>query len=165
MISKEAIEEFLKRQLDDFSWLKQCSSSELDAALADLHPRPDFGGVKLWDHQKAAFLILLELYRFMLFIDMGGGKTLLALMLLKYRKQLGQKPKAIVFVPFITSVETWVEEAAKHAPDLRCVALLADGDTNRHRLTSDCDLVVACYQSAVSMVSRKTAGKWQLTAE
>ena len=39
---------------------------------------------------------MLEVKRFMFNIDMGGGKTLLTLMLLSYRKQRGEKPKAIV---------------------------------------------------------------------
>ena len=60
-------------------------------------------------------------------IDMGGGKTLLTLMLLSYRKQRGEKPKAIVFVPYITSVLTWINEVANKAPHLHIVPLLGSG--------------------------------------
>lgn len=169
MLNKAAITDYFKRQLDDFSWLKACTTAELDAELATLEPKPDFGSIQPWAHQKACFLLLLELQRFMLFIDMGGGKTLLTLMLLKYRKQRGEHPKAIVFVPYITSVETWVEEVAKHDPTLQCVALTGSGDANRRELSGGGDLYIICYQSAVAMLSetvkdRKGKNKWQLTA-
>lgn len=105
----------------------------------------------------------------MLHVDMGGGKTLLTLMLLKYRKQCGEKPRAIVFVPYITSVDTWVEEVKKHAPDLRCVPLLGNTAGNLAGLGGSGDLFVICYQSAVAMVSEAVPGrdgktKWQLSA-
>ncbi len=170
MLNKAAIDNFLfKRQLENYDWIKACTPTEVDAELAALDPPPDFGSVKLWLHQKIAFLILLTLKRFMLFFDMGSGKTAIVLMLLKYRKQRGEHPKAIVFVPYITSVETWVEEVAKHDPTLRCVALTGSGDANRRELSGGGDLYIICYQSAVAMLSetvrdRKGKNKWQLTA-
>lgn len=95
----------------------------------------------------------------MLFIDMGGGKTNVILMLLKYRKQCGDKVKAIVFVPFITSVSTWIDETAKHAPGLKCVPLLGNTAENKLKLSEEGDLFVICYQSAVAMMSHKVPGK------
>lgn len=170
MINKKSIDEFLSRVLDDHSWLKTCGREELDQALGELIPKPDFGLITPWLHQKAIFLILLELKRFMLHVEMGGGKTLLTLMLLKYRKQCGEKPKAIVFVPYLTAVDTWVEEVKKHAPGLRCVALLGTTSDNLTSLCSDGDLFVVCYSSAVAMVSEPVPGKngkskWQLSAK
>lgn len=146
----------------------------LKAALNELRPRPNFGSIIPWEHQQAIFLILMELQRFMLHVDMGGGKTLISLMLLMYRKQRGEKPKAIVFVPYITSVSTWIDEVADRCPTLKCVPLLGTGSENRRLLAeSNGDLFVICYQSAVAMVSEtvtikkgKKAGKakWQLKA-
>lgn len=100
---------------------------------------------------------------------MGGGKTLLTLLLIQYRKQRGEKPKAIVFVPYITSVDTWVEEVAKHAPVLTCTPLVGGTRDNLRSLSADSDIFVICYQSAVAMVSEAVPGKrgkskWQLNA-
>jgi SNF2 family DNA or RNA helicase len=89
----------------------------------------------------------------MFLLDMGGGKTLIILRLLEYRKRRGEKPKAIVFVPYLTSVETWVEEVAKHAPSLVCVPLLDSTVENRAALHQSGDLFVFCYASAVAMLS------------
>lgn len=158
MINPKVIEKFLSRKLLEFDWIKTCTPEELDAELSKLRPRPRFG-IKLWNHQKAAFLLLNELKRFMLLIDMGGGKTNVILMLLKYRKQCGDRVKAIVFVPFITSVSTWIDETAKHALELKCMPLLGSTAENKLKLSEDGDLFVICYQSAVAMMSHKVPKK------
>ena len=159
MISKSSIKKYLARELDSFTWLKKEPLEALNQALAELRPVPDFKGARLWNHQKACFLLLVTLKRFMLHIDMGGGKTLLTLLLIRYLKQCGLKPRAIVFVPYITSVETWIEEVAKHVPDLQIVPLLGTTKENLERCRDQNvvgDLYVIAYQSAVAMVSNKT---------
>lgn len=169
MINQSSIDDFLKRQLDNFDWMKNCGHKSLDAEIAQMRPVPDFGKIVPWLHQKVCFLLCNELQRFMLHVDMGGGKTSTVLLLLKYRKQCGEKIKAIVFVPYITSVSTWIDEVATHAPDLKCVPLLGTTAENLARLRDDGDLFVICYQSAVAMVTGRVPGKkgkikWKLNA-
>ena len=167
MLNEATIAKFLGRRLASYDWLKQATAAELASSLAKLTPKPDFS-IKLWLHQQACFLLALELKRFMFFVDLGGGKTLLTLLLIKYLKQCGKKPRAIIFVPYITSVETWVEQVAEHTPELKCVALLGTTAENLSHLTDDGDLFVICYQSCVAMLAdarpvaagKKT--KWQL---
>ncbi len=160
MIRKSAKDGFLKRKLSDTSWLKHESMGQLDKALSKLKPVPDFGSLKLWLHQKAIFLILNTLQRFMLHVDMGGGKTLISLLLLKYRKQCGGNTKAIVFAPYITSIATWIDEVAERAPELVCVPLLGTTKENLHNLQhAEGDIFVISYQSAVAMVSQKYPAK------
>ena len=101
----------------------------------------------------------------MLFLEMGSGKTLISLLMLKYRKQRGEKPRAIVFVPYLTSVETWVEEVSKHTPDLKCIPLLGTTKDNLTALDQEADLFVICYQSAVAMLAEKGPKGWVLSAE
>lgn len=169
MINPKAIESFLNRKTQSFDWAKALTTEQLDEALSELRPRPRFG-VKLWAHQKSCFLILNELKRFMLLIDMGGGKSNIVLMLLQYRKQCGDRIKAIVFVPFITSVSTWIDETAKHTPELKCVPLLGTTKENLTALETEGDLFVICYQSAVAMLADKVPNKegkkvWKVPAE
>jgi SNF2 family DNA or RNA helicase len=163
-INPRAVAKFLKQKRASFDWMKACTPKELAAALGE------FNTTKLWDHQKVCLLILLELKRFMLHLDLGAGKTLISLSLLRYRKQRGEKPKAIVFVPYLTSVETWVEEVTKHAPDLKCIPCLGTTNDNLVDLGADGDLCVICYSSAVAAVSFVVPGKdgqsqWQLNAK
>lgn len=155
MISDKAIEGFLKRPLANYDWLKRATPLELQAELASMWPKPDFRAFQYppWDHQKVGFFLLNELNRFLLLIDMGGGKSLITLMLLKYRKQCGEKVRAVVFVPYITSVETWIDEVEKHTPELKCVPLVGTWLDNLEALQGPGDLFVICYQSAVSMLA------------
>ena len=161
MINKKVITSFLQHELNNYDWMKDESRASLEATVNELVPKPTL--VRLWDHQLVCFLLIEALKRFMLFIDMGGGKTLITLSTISYRKQRGESPKAIVFVPYITSVETWIEETNKHAPDLRCVPLYGTTQENYDKLTTATgDLFVICYQSAVAMMAepiKKTIGK------
>lgn len=126
-----------------------------------MDPVPDFSAFPHppWDHQKACFLLLNELQRFLLLVDMGGGKTLASLMLLAYRKQCGEKIRALVFVPYITSVETWIDEVEKHVPSLKCVPVHGSWLDNLETLQGSGDLFVMCYQSAVSTLARYAGHK------
>ena len=87
---------------------------------------------------------------------MGGGKSLLMLTMLRHRKLKGKKPRAIIFVPYLTAVDTWIEEVKKWAPGLKCQALLGNSEENLIALQDqNHDLFVICYQTAVAMVHRK----------
>lgn len=170
MIDERAITKFLDRKLSNYDWLKGENTKALDRALASLRPKPQIG--KLWDHQKASLLLLLELQRFMLHVDMGGGKTYTCLTMLQYRKQRGEKPKAVVLVPYLTAVATWVDEVAERIPSLNCVPLLGSTIENLRTLqTTNANLYVICYQSAVAMLSeevpqwkrkKKSKRKWRI---
>src|SRR5580765_2662745 len=153
MINKKAIEVFLNRKLNNYDWMKNEKSVDLKKTVDAFLPNDNW-----WNHQRACFLILQALKRFMLFIDMGGGKTFICLSLLKYRKDQGEKPKAIVFVPFVTSVATWIDETAKHYPELACIPLTDSTQNNLAKLKNvEGDLFVICYASAVAMLGQPTA--------
>lgn len=172
VISKKAITEYRERKLRNFDWMKKLSEAEIDQALSELDPPPDFSKLKrpMWLHQKVCFLVMAYLERFMCFLDMGAGKTLIILLLIEYAKQCGFEHKAIVFVPFITAIDTWIEEVEK-STSLKCVPLLGSSTENLNTLlTAEGDVFVACYASAVAMVcdripSRKKRGKQQLKLE
>lgn len=152
MINQQAIKRYFARKLNNYDWLKKEPREALLQAVNSLVPKPAL--VSLWNHQLVSFLLLEALKRFMLFIDMGGGKTLIVLSAISYRKQRGETPKAVIFVPYITSVETWVEEVSKHTPHLRCVPLYGTTEENYDKLINEkADLYVICYQSAVAMLA------------
>lgn len=152
MLNPYIIQEYLERKLENYDWLKLETEGALNQALSELNPPPILG--PLWTHQKVCFLLIETLHRFMLHLDMGSGKTAISLFIIRYLKQQKKKPKAIVFVPYITSVLTWIDETAKHTPELVCVPLLGSTEENLNTLaSSEGDLFVICYQSAVAMLS------------
>lgn len=164
MLNPAIITEYLAKPRNSYEWLKDCSSNELAQALKEYLPKADFAPLNLWRHQQAALVLLSELRRFMLYMDMGAGKTLTSLALVAGLKQQGQQAKAIVFVPYVTSVMTWVDECEKHTPGLRCIPLVSDTASNRQALSGaePGDLYVICYQSAVAMLSNREGAKWRL---
>ena len=93
MINKKVVTRFLERQLDNHDWLKELKRPALLKEFsAEIKLLPGFDN--LWLHQLVCFLLVTELKRFMLHIDMGGGKTLIALFSILRRKMLGEKPLA-----------------------------------------------------------------------
>ena len=158
MLNPKVIDSFLNRKLDSYDWMKREPRKALEEALNELTPVPKLGN--LWLHQLVCFLIIETLHRFMLFIDMGGGKTLITLSVLRYRKQRGETPKAIVFVPYVTSVETWITEVKTHAPELLCVPLYGSTAENYEKLiTAKGDLYVISYPSAIALFSKVRKNK------
>lgn len=149
MISQATIDQFLKRELDDFGWLKRIATAQIEQALqADGVPAHLYS--HLWPHQKASFLLMQQHKRFIFHIGMGGGKTLLMLTMLRLRKLRGEKVRAIVFVPFLSAVDTWVQEVKKFAPELVCFPLTGSSKENEIHLTEiDCDLNIISYPSAI----------------
>lgn len=159
MINKKVVEGFLARKLDNHDWLKSLTKRELSIELKeDLRLLPGFE--KLWVHQLVCFLLVTTLKRFMLHIDLGGGKTLITLFSILRRKLLGEKPLAVVFVPYVTAVDTWIQECKKHTPDLKLVPLMGTTIENLRSLEErKGDVYVICYASAVAMLAEKHAKK------
>lgn len=160
MISKKVVRTFLKRKLDSFDWIKKVSEKDLDLAISELKVKPKFSG-KPWLHQKAVFILMEELKRFMIFLDMGLGKTYLTLLMFSYYRQCDLKPRAMVFVPYVVAVDTWVEQTQQHYPHLKCVPLLGTGEENLAEIqeNKDADFFVACYMTMVTNICDKKTVK------
>jgi SNF2 family DNA or RNA helicase len=153
VINKKVVAAYLSRQMDNHDWMKKLGPLELRMEFyKELKEIPGFS--KLWVHQLVCYLLVTTLKRFMLHIDMGGGKTSIVLFSILERKLRGDSPRAIVFVPYISSVDTWIEEAKERTPDLKLVPLLGNTIQNERRLEErDGDVFVICYASAVAMLA------------
>jgi SNF2 family DNA or RNA helicase len=141
--------------------VKQLTPIQINSLLEESVPK--HLTENLWLHQKACLLLMQHHPRFMFTIDMGGGKSLLMLTMLRHRKLKGKKVRTIVMVPYITAVSTWIDEIAKFAPELKCCPLL-------ELQASTCDLFIVCYQTAVAMAykkvkTKKNKIKWALDDE
>jgi SNF2 family DNA or RNA helicase len=152
LINQKSIDAFLARQLDNHDWLKGVSRDTLVAEL-ELDHNPS-SLKRLWHHQLVALTLLHTFRRFMLHLDMGGGKTLISLSFIESLKAKDPNHKALVFVPYVSAVDTWVQECAKHTPDLRLVGLTGTTAENIKKLEAgDGDVFVICYASCVAAFS------------
>jgi hypothetical protein len=163
MIPKTTIDQYLDVKKDSHLWLKDISERELDRALASLHPRPRFAA-NLWFHQKVCFLLGVAYPRFLDWVDMGGGKTSIALELIRYWKQAGRLRSAFVFVPTEPAIYSWETELAKWKFGLNHVALDTGSSKGNWRVLeeNETDLVLATYPAMVAMLCDKPKeGKWK----
>lgn len=153
LISKFAVQSFLRRKLDDWSWLKSCSESELDHALDSLNLKPQFH-TKPFLHQKAAFYLGIHIPSIVFLLEMGLGKTKIVLDILAYRRLRGEKVRALILVPNLANLGTWVEEARIHRPDFPVVALEGSSTDRWEQLNDSGDSVSGfCvnYQGLLAM--------------
>lgn len=122
MIPTAAVEDYLARELDSHLWMKQLSEEEVDAALAALRPRPwIWPGTRL--HQKVCILLGIAYPGFGFWVDMGGGKTLIALTLLRYWWDVGVMRRALISVTSDKAFPTWEKQILKFDIGLPFLAL------------------------------------------
>jgi len=155
-----AIEQFLRQERDDHRWMKDLPRREIDAALARMRPAPHlWPGLRL--HQKVGFLLGVAYPQFSFWIDMGGGKSLLSLELLRYWFQIGRIKRAIVFVISDKAFPTWERQHAQYNIGIPYVTL--DGASSKQKwakLRAFGDgIVFVTYPGAVAMVSERVRRK------
>jgi SNF2 family DNA or RNA helicase len=161
MIHKRAIEEFLNQQLDDFTWMKKLPEKEIDQAISELVPRPYFDREPLDLHQKVSFLLGLAYPGFYLQLDMGLGKTRVALELFKYRYEMGEIHRGLFLVPTDTVAKSWRDEIAKWMPHVPKLILLDMSTTEKWQLLDQFEsgIIVVTYAAFLWMVTELEAQK------
>lgn len=173
MILKSAINRYLNQRRDDHRWMKDLTRKEIDGLLNELRPKP-----KLWPtlemHQKVSFLLAVAHRSFSFWIDMGGGKTLLSLELVKYWQLCGELDWTLVFVLSDKAYPTWENQVKKFKVGLPVVALEGSSDEKwaalqRARAKHKRGIILTTYPGAVAMChtpSRKRGRKkWKLSRE
>lgn len=166
MINPRVKKEWLALPRNNFDWLKKEKPEDVKRAITGLRPKPKIKRYKFFKHQLVSFLLMITQKRFMLFLDMGGGKTFLSLRAIDYLKSAGINHRAIVMVPYVITAETWLEETEKHAKHLKCTPLVYTSEKNRELLENDdADLFVICYQSAVALFSNRVEKEGAKTAK
>ena len=159
MISPAALREFLARDLESFKWLKHQSSAQLDALLASIAPGfcPN---PKLRRSQKVGLVAgILQPNMFFMY-EMGTGKTLLMLELVRYWKGVLGMP-ALVLVPTVEIAFTWEAQIQEWGCGLTSIRL--DQQSSHARWlyleeNRDADIVFITYPGAVYLVSNRDEG-------
>lgn len=117
MISPIALKRYRQRKLDDHSWLKRLSARKVNSALLQLKPAPRFQDLRL--HQCVYLLLGITYLSFFILLDMGGGKSVVALRLIEYLYKIGKlKGVAVILVPNDAAIWNWEDEIKKWCPKL-----------------------------------------------
>ena len=143
MISKSAVENFLKRELDTFNWIKEANEDLLLEQFAELDYIP-VPKTEPWVHQLACLYIGICFQEFLFLLDMGTGKTKIVLDLAQYYKDIKVTEKILVVVPTVLNVGEWKDEVEKHSY-LRYVSLHGTKAQREKALASDGDVYVVNY--------------------
>jgi hypothetical protein len=159
MIPAAAVDEYLGRELDSHLWMKDLDEAEVDAALAALRPRPwIWPGTRL--HQKVCILLGIAYPGFGFWVDMGGGKTLIALTLLRYWWDAGLIRRALVFVTSDKAFLTWEKQIRRFEVGLPYLALEGSSDDKWRQLDELGEgVVLVTRPGAVAMCSEKVVVK------
>lgn len=159
-ISLPAIRSFLARPLDDWRRVKQWPEAKLDRMLSQMEPLPEFHTAPR-DYQKAVFLLCTKHPGFMLLLDMGLGKTKVALDTFAWRHAAGQVRRLLVLVPNSTNTDDWREQVKVHTPQFACEALndQVSGQERRNMVYEGGEIVVMTYAALLHMVCGRQAKK------
>jgi SNF2 family DNA or RNA helicase len=159
MIPKVAVDAYVDRDLDDHIWVKDLSDAELWKAIGELKPLPLLNP-KNMTHQLACFLLGVAFPQFAFWLDMGTGKTLITLELLRYWYECGRLHRAIVFVTSDKAFPTWEKQFRRFDIDLPYTLLEGSSINKWQQLTEfDKGLILVSYPGAAAMVTEPVVRK------
>lgn len=155
MLSKKTIEDFIAeiKNMKDWSWVKTLSREYLEKTL-DFVPFK----TKPYLHQLQSLVPMLANDTFLLFLDMGLGKTKIVLDTLSVKKP----KRTLVLSPNISTVSTWADEIEKHS-DFSYIELVGTVQSRwENLLSTKADLVLLNYTGLLVMNTESVDGKWEI---
>ena len=156
MISREAIEEYLDFEGDDWDFIKGYSYRDLMSELADMKYMPLFL-TRPYLHQLQVTFLLMFLNRMMLILDMGVGKTKIMLDTFSHYRRIGmyrdkEKLRMLVVTHNDPAVRSWTNECEVHS-NLRSIEVVGSRDEKQELLAWDSDVYITTYSAISSFVS------------
>lgn len=158
MISKHALQAFLSRKLDDYSWLKAKTKRGFLRRISQMGARPHLFKTPPYKHQLVSFYIGICISRFLFLLDMGLGKTKVVLDIFEYLWNNHKTKRALILVPNRVNVDGWREEVELHSR-MECKLVLGTSKEKWEQFEEEADLFVTHYPGFVRMVTKKVAAK------
>jgi hypothetical protein len=159
LIARAAVRAYLNRDFDSFLWMKELAREEILRELASFKIKPKFK-TDPWLHQLVCFYIGLCYPQFLFLLDMGLGKTKILADLITHRQRQRKLEGALIFVPRLINVDTWVDDLAIHS-DLepwRCD--VSEIEEKRERLLHPKgDVTIIDYPGLCLALTKKEKGK------
>lgn len=162
MIDPLAIQEWLDKPRTDSALAKRFTTRALRAKVDRLEPRPEFV-LEPFAHQLVGFLLCVKYPGYTLHMDMGTGKTAVAINVFRWRQARGEARRALVLVPGTSNVDEWGRELDTHGPELRYTQFDASmGPEDRDRSfwgIEPSDVVVMTYTGLVRLLTKSVGNK------
>ena len=159
-IAKSVLANFLDRELDDFSFLKNWRRRDLLEELRSLPVRPHItSAFSPWHHQLVTLLLCCIYEGFLLYLDPGSGKTRILLETFAYWRRRGKATTMLAICLNDVNVETWADEVPVHAPQFRLQALVGSSVDRWEDFDTDAHVYVISYAGLRAMLSKKNPDK------
>jgi SNF2 family DNA or RNA helicase len=156
VIAPQAIQSFLNRPREDYTWIKQVPKEQL---LEEL----DFEFVKdPYKHQAACVVLGAQLKQFLFLLDMGAGKTKILLDTFQYLRKHERIDPLLVLVPAAVNMDGWAMQIKEHAPSLKYIMLTGSKADRHEDLQDGIDVFLLNYdglQSYMTKLADKTKNK------
>jgi hypothetical protein len=147
-ISKRAVDAFLERDLDSFTWMKRLTREAILRELDAFRVRPTFK-TRPWLHQLVCFYIGLCNPRFLFLLDMGLGKSKIIADIITQLLREKKLSRALITVPRLVNIDSWTDDLERHS-DLGYQRVdCEDIEEKRERLLfppKDADVTLIDYQ-------------------
>ena len=158
LISRQAINEYLDRELQSYSWMKRLRRRVLEEELLEVYPRPQFK-TPPWLHQLVCFFIALREPRFLFLLDMGLGKSKILLDRMTHLQRSRKLQRGIITVPNVVNMESWKDDARKHSDLEPWACDIPDIEEKWERLVDpDGDFTIIDYQGLMLALCSKAKG-------
>jgi SNF2 family DNA or RNA helicase len=159
MIRKSVVDVFLNRKLENYDWIKSVGREELEEAVKELGYKSNLKLVP-HTHQLAVFYLCATTDNFLLHLDMGLGKTVIALMIFDYLKQQKKIDKLLVVVPGVINIQNWKEQIEQFS-DYKIVKLYGSLKERQELLNEEAGVYVINYEGLSVMTTnlQKTRNK------
>lgn len=161
MIHPGAIKEFRNKPRDDHTWMKELTHKELNQACRELGIELDRAEEHLEKHQKVSILLGIAHKCFAFWLDMGSGKTRVALELLRYWMTSKQITKAVVVAPSETVLFGWEAQIKRFKIGIPYITLPNSSSAEKWNQLAEFDkgIILATFPGLTRMVSTKRITK------
>lgn len=165
-ISRQALDAFLDRERQSYTWIKKLRREKLLAELSHFRVPPRFK-TQPWVHQLACFLIGMSEPRFLYLLDMGLGKSKIIMDLITHRLRCGDLDRALVTVPNIINMQSWYDDIDRHSDLEPQLCDIPDTDEKWERIAYPRgDVTIIDYQGlALALCTRKNGKKGRMVPD
>lgn len=155
MINPKVVKEFLQRARDDHRWMKSLSHKQLDKELAKANFKP-CSPIPLLKHQKVCILLGIMYRAFPFWLDMGTGKTRIALELIVYWYKEHELDVALVLAPSESALIGWEKQIKQWSVKLPFVTLLNSPSQDKRDALDEIErgIILATYPGLARALSQ-----------
>lgn len=156
LISPKVVQGFIDQPRDSHVWMKELSRKQLEDLV---YPDWDQFEKEPFLHQLVSIALGIAYPQFLHLLDMGLGKSLVFLTLLRYHRAKQGLGRSLILVPRAVNVESWTKQIKIYAPGLTYVKLLGNAEDRARLIEEETDLCIMNYAGLMVYMTEFGEGK------